>query len=509
MKIKGIFLFIIIFYFVDLNLSYSLELNQYYKNFVYDEYNLNSENEIEKYNSDNPEIFTIGCVSKTITGAGILLFSQDSKNSYLFQEKDLEITIGELLINRRDYLNSLSKLTTLQQEKLRYINGILSFANNDVLNSQVYKVLNHTSFFADDFDMYFLYSGVQSIINLFPNHIRNELILMGIQIYSSFFKDSNTYKKIGMEGHSKYSNMGFMYISFIMSLMTDKKSFYDEIKERMFKPLGLENEIIPANIKNQVWFKENFPSQNYTNVIGNEIRTVDIYELVYTEMDTLNAGLLSNLNSVNILVKEIAKMYFGQENKFSKDINKISQLFFKYKNVFDGWVFYSLGAYINWNQNKITISATGNVFKLRTRLYYFLNKIHDYKEDKFENYQYKKENYDNNIEAKAVVSRENSLLSFIFFNFFPEDYLRYPLKDIIIKSVVDLYYTNNSFDNEALLFDVNNNRDEFVKKLRGAINKNIDIFIKDDEEKNIIIKQSEDYLTLLQNFSYKKFELFK
>ncbi|MDD2840089.1 MAG: hypothetical protein PHY80_03090, partial [Rickettsiales bacterium] len=456
----------------------------------------------------NPDPFTIGCISKCITGAGILLFSQDVKNDYLFQGKDLEITIGELLKNRKKYLESLQDLTSFQREKLNYINNILSFASDDVLNSQVYKILNHTSFFADDFDMYFLYSGVQSIINLFPNHIRNEFILIGIQVYSSFFRETDSYKQITVNGHSKYSNMGFMYISFIMSLMTEKESFFEEIKERIFSPLGLENKIIPANTKNQFWFKEKFPNQNYANVMGKEIKTVEIYKLIYTEMDTLNAGLLSNLKSVNILMKEIAKMYFDQENKLSKNSDKISKLFFEYKNVFEGWVFYSLGAYIDWSQDKIRISATGNVFKLRTQLHYSLQKTKSYKEDKFEQYQYKKENYNDNIEVEALVSKENSLLNFIFFKFFIKDIFGDLLKNIITKSVVDLYYKNNSFDNKALLIDVNYRRNEFINKLRKVINRNIDEFIKNKNEKSSALQKANDYLILLENFSYQKITLF-
>ena len=215
--------------------------------------------------------------------------------------------IGELLENRKNYLKSLKNPTQIQINKLDFINKLMIFIDNRILNVEIYKILNGSSTFADDFNQYILYLLMQKIVNIFPENERDLLILNAIQFFS-------TKNIIPNSSRIKYSNMGFMYMIKIMSLMTDKENFYAEVNERIFKPLKIEEKFIPVHILTKENLKNKFPNQNYYSKFRDVNIRVNIYDINYNEMDSLNGGLISDLDSTIKATCEISKMYLGLKN---------------------------------------------------------------------------------------------------------------------------------------------------------------------------------------------------
>ena len=93
-------IFMIFIFFISFNNLYAYNL-----------YEKNVEKEIfyDEELKINEKVIPIGCVTKSLTVATILLFSQEKVNFYLFNDKNLDITIGELLKNRLNYLKSIKK----------------------------------------------------------------------------------------------------------------------------------------------------------------------------------------------------------------------------------------------------------------------------------------------------------------------------------------------------------------------------------------------------------------
>ncbi len=466
-KLKFTLILCLILNFINYS-TYATGYNSdYYNRYIYSNIKLNNPNDIAKYVEDNSgEQFTIGCVSKSIFGTGVLLFSQDPKNEYLFRGKDLEITIGELLENRKNYLKSLKNPTQIQIDKLDFINKLMVFIDSRILNTEVYKVLNHTSIFADDFNKYLLYLLAQKIVNIFPEKERELLTLNMIQFLSS---------RETKEKEVKYSNMGFMYMIKIMSLMTDKENFYAEVNERILKPLKVEEKFIPIHILNREDLKNRFPNQNYYSKFKDRVVLIKIYDITYGEMDTLNGGLITDLDSVLKVTKEISKMYFGFKNVLTDNPELMSNLLFKYKTIYDKSKneLYSLGTYIDVLDNSLVMKMTGIVFGRRTIIEFFIDKIKDYENDKYNNYIYEPKNYKKSINNTAIIEITNDFLDRIFFSNINFQFNSIESKNILAKTIYNNFKDGEKINSEDVEWYINYNPKKLIKELKIEIDRNI------------------------------------
>lgn len=470
-----------------------LKKRNYYEKFVKREVRLHGNEKTDEYaNKNNNEFITIGCVSKSIFGASVLLFSQDLKNEYLFKGKDLEITIGELLENRKVYLESLDNLTEIQRNKLNFINNLLNYISDDIYNSKVYQVLNHTSIFADDFNEYLIYSIFQKFVNDFPEEKRNELILKGIQVLSIYYKNRNRVI-------DKYSNMGFMYMAAIMNLMTDEKDFYTEVENRIFVPLNLQKKFFAGHILTKNELKEKFKNRNYGMKFRNTYFKFNIYDFNYSEMDTLNGGLITNLESVLAVGEEIAKMYFGIDNKLTHNPEKTSELFFKYKTYRKtDDEFYSLGTMIVLLNTNISLKMRGNLFGYLTALYFSLDEIGDYSYSKIEDFEYKRSNYNTNVINKEIFLEIKDM--YLYNIFFSSTYKYFSLyfNDILLKSIIDEFGLKDGYINTDLINNgLNYDKENTINKLHLRFINNTNELIKDSRIKEIILENSDKYFQKL------------
>lgn len=463
----------------------------YFKRLVVQKTELKDEKSLnEHFEANKNSLITIGCVAKGITGAGIVLFSQDKENQYLFKNKDLDITIGELLSNRKKHLDSIKNLTEIQKRKLNFINRLIEYISEDIRNEKVYKILNHTSMFADDFNEYILYSVFQKFVNGFPEDTRTELLMKGIQIMSMYYKTKNTQI-------DKYSNMGFMYIISIMNLMTDKENFYQEVVDRIFKPLNLENKFIAGHKLDNKQLRSMFKNRNYATKYKNYFIKVDLHDLTYNEMDTLNGGLVSNLESINIVGDEIAKMYFGFDNLLTNNTGRISDLFFKYKTYrTSSYDFYSLGTIIEVEKNGLKIKMRGNLFGYTIVLEYIIDRIKDGKTEISATYTYNKDEYKKKIKNEIYIDFKNYFLELVFFQ--NGRYFSSPFKDILLKSIIDEYGTNGSIDIDTIEHEVNFKRSTFIEKLKNRSIKNTKNLIENTEYKNHILNMFTEYFEKLK-----------
>ena len=494
MKIKNIISFILLIIHTNNVYSSELEINKYYSKYINSNIVLNNIDEIREYSFSNDDLFTIGCVSKSIFAATIILFSYDINNEYLFKNKGLNITIGELLNNRKNYLKSLEKLTNFQKEKLNFINRLLPTMNTKILNTEVYKVLNHTSVFADDLNKYLLYLIAQKVINVFSNDDRNILIFNGIQ-YLSLKKNEQDIK-------AKYSNMGFMYLIGIMSLVTDKIDFYQEVNKRIFKPLNLEDKFIRVDSLSTSEIMKKFKDQNYYETIGRKKLKLDIYDFKYNEMDTLNGGLISDLNSIIAVGSEISKMYLGFKNKLTDNTNISFDYFCKYRTEYgeDEYNidrYYSLGSIFYILDDKIIIRMAGNVFGKRTIINFISNKIQNNKL-KNNNCIYDKNNYDENLDINANLIFENNFLKNVFFSG-PHIDLEYSLfVNILAKSIYNNFKDGETINLDDIEWYVNYNPKKLVKELEMEVNSNILELTITKEEQNKLKEEFAEYFEKLK-----------
>lgn len=501
MHIKYICFYIIFLVFYVFH-AYSTEYKNmsYYDTYIKNKIQLNNYESIERYNEiNNSEKFTIGCVSKSIFAATVLLFSMDKDYYYLFNNKGLNITIGELLKNKLIYFNKQSRLTNSQKEKMDFIKLLLPTIDKKILNTKVYEILNHTSIFADDLNKYFLYLLSQKFLKLFPDETKQKfLIYTGIQFFSLIEKKE---KK-----ESRYSNMGFMYLGGIMSLLTEKKDFYEEESDRIFKPLGFENRIIRSDFLSSEEFKARFKDQNYYDTFLNKKLKLNIYDFFYTEMDTLNAGLITDLETAFNISKEISKMYMGFDNKLSNNLIIPNDYFYKYKTYYgkdeyDIDTYYSLGTTIYLLEDQIKIKMAGNVFGKRT-IFYFIYK----KKDKIINnilLKYDKNDYNSNPDIEILLTFQNNFLYEVFFqhiNFITigPDIEFY---NILAKSLYDLYGNENTINTDLIEKLINKNPHILINCLKNQINKNIFKKFKDNNiKKNEFYHYSDIYIKKLKAF---------
>lgn len=467
-----------------------LKSDEYYDKYISSSKMLNNINEINNYSSINTERFTIGCIGKSIFGATVLLFSYDPSNSYLFRDKGLNITIGDLLNNRKRYLESLQNPTEVQIKKLDFINRLLPTADTKILSTEVYKVLNHTSVFADDLDEYFLYLIAQKILNIFPDNYRNFLMMTGIQYLSL----SDNQERI--EG--KYSNMGFMYMIGVMSLMTDKADFYQEVNNRIFKPLQLEGNFVRADSLSPDTFKKMFHNQNYHEKVFGKRFKLDIYDFQYNEMDTLNAGLISDLNSVIIVGKEIARMYFGFENKLSNNPNIPFDYFEKYKVYYgkdekNKERYYSLGSIFYILNNEVAIKMSGRVFGRITVIDFFRERLINAKPSKNNSNLYNKDDYNSVIDIRATLTFDNNFLKELFFYEQEVNLLYNPFRNILAKSIYDAFWDGRNIDTEKIEWYVNYEPKKLIKQLSENIDKNMNKLKITNGERERLKKESKEY----------------
>lgn len=501
-KYVTIILYISLYLLSNIPYCYPIDYKDtsYYGNYIKRKVELNTIEEIKKYNQiHNNTQFTIGCVSKSIFAATVLLFSIDQNYYYLFNNKGLDITIGELLKNKLDYFNKQNYLTDLQKEKINFINLLLPSMDKKILDTKIYEVLNHTSIFADDLNKYFLYLLSQKFLKLFPDKIEQKfLIYTGIQFFSLIEKKE--------QKESRYSNMGFMYLGGIMSLLTEKTDFYEEEKDRIFKPLDIENKITRSDFLSAEEFKIRFRDQNYYDVFLNKKMKLDIYDFFYTEMDTLNAGLITDLETAFNISKEISKMYMGFDNKLSNDPSIPNNYFYKYKTYYgkDEYnidTYYSLGTTIYLLNDQIKIKMSGNVFGKRTMFYFIYNK-----KDKTMNnisFKYDKNNYCQNPNINILLTFQNNFLYEIFFQHI--DFLTIgpdiEFFEILTKSLYNLYRNEDTINTDLIEQLINKNPHMLISNLKNQINKNISKNFKNNNiKKDEFNHYSDIYIKKLKKF---------
>ena len=374
--------------------------------------------------------------------------------------------IGELLENRKNYLKSLKNPTQIQINKLDFINKLMIFIDNRILNVEIYKILNGSSTFADDFNQYILYLLMQKIVNIFPENERDLLILNAIQFFS-------TKNIIPNSSRIKYSNMGFMYMIKIMSLMTDKENFYAEVNERIFKPLKIEEKFIPVHILTKENLKNKFPNQNYYSKFRDVNIRVNIYDINYNEMDSLNGGLISDLDSTIKATCEISKMYLGLKNLLTNIPETSSKLFFKYKSIYGNKEneLYSLGTYFIMFDDKINIEMTGNAFNKSIEIYFSIHKINRHPNINSRNYIYNLNDYNKAIDLKVKLGFTNHFLYSVFFQDF-EFSSKYS-KNILSKSIYDTYNNKKNIDLDNIEWYIEYKPNKLINILKYNIEKNI------------------------------------
>lgn len=490
-KTYNIALCMIIFFNYSLSFAQTDNIN-YYDEYIYKNIFIENPNVLNKYLEDKTKI-TIGCISKGIFGAGVLLFSLDPKNDYLFKNKNLEITIGELLENRKKYLESLNTITEIQKNKLNFINELMGFTSPKILDVKIYKILNSTSIFADDYNNYLLYFIIQKFVNIFSDDYKDLLALNIIQYLSI-----NSKNKVNV----KYSSMGFMYLAKLMSLMTDKNDFYSEINDRIFKPLNLENNFIPVDSLTKKDLKNRFPNQNHLLKLKNNFIKINIYDIEYSKMDTLNAGLITDLESAISVVNEIAKMYFGFKNVLIDNPKLASELLFKYRKIYSeiNKKFHSLGSYMRITDKKLYISMSGSAFGKKVVISSAINKIKNYKYDSFDNYRYEINNYGGPMNIEVVIISINRFLRGLFFKneffFIDED-----LKEIMAKSIFTAYNIDGkNIDLDEINWLINYNPQKLIKQLKMEVNKNIVESKTTNDKKEWLKEKFEKYFETFEKY---------
>lgn len=473
----------VLLYLASFGFAYAENLS-FYKNFVNNKVELYNQAEFDHYFANNKDNkFTIGCLTKTITSAAILLFSLDEKNEYLFKNKELEITIGELLYNRKKYLESIKGPTDLQQGKLKFINKLLSFTDKKIMETQVYKILNHTSVFSDDFNQYLLYLNFQNFLKLFPEETQTELMFFGMQTFSLYFNKNDK-----VDDKERYSNMGVMYIIGIMDLMTDKKDFYAEVEDRIFMPIGLDKNFIRIDQMTSDELRSMFPNSNFPVILNSKhakkVKNINIYDLKYTEMDTLNGGLITNLETAYTTLNEVIRLFLGMKNKISIN-EKIPGLFFKYRTARSkSNEFYSLGTIINFHKNSIELTTRGNVFGILTRLdSKICTKDNKTINKNYEKFVYNLEDFNQNFIGSTIfVDIKNLFLYNIFFDIKIDNFDN-EKKEIIARTLLEKNTNYHKIENK-----INEGYDDFVSSFGLSLINNID----DSEWLN-------DYLLKLKN----------
>lgn len=187
-------------------------------------------------------ISPIASINKSFTGLGVALFFIDDDNKYLLNgKKASDITIKELLLNRKitakkrklekikKWLNLCEKnedfATLTLRELAGHISGISRIKEEYIFSPKIFelsKIRNPSMFKRLDDDTPFSKKGYVTNTNLFLKQFETEL-------------------KIDKEKRGKfiYNNDAFLLLYELMGLMSDKKDFFEEIKYRILKPLKL------------------------------------------------------------------------------------------------------------------------------------------------------------------------------------------------------------------------------------------------------------------------------
>lgn len=336
-------------------------------------------------------ISPIASINKSFTGLGGALFFIDDNNKYLLNNKKAsDITIKELLLNRK---------TTAKKRKLEKIKKWLNLCekNEDFASLTLRELAGHISGITRIKEEEYIFSP--KIFDL--SKARNPSMFKRLDDGTPFSKEGyvtntdlflkqfGTELKIDREKRGKfiYNNDAFLLLYELMGLMSDKKDFFEEIRDRILKPLKLEDKIMPFY---EVPYKDRarFPI-NYTWITLDEINeTEGVYSLGF--IDNGSGSLCATTNALKIYAEQLGNFILGNSNNLIPDNkNKEAKEFYKSFIVDEAIEYsdiatksrYSLGIYINERENTKFFSHSGLLPAAQSRMYILFdnNKIKDVK----------------------------------------------------------------------------------------------------------------------------------
>lgn len=432
---------------------------------------------------DGDLISPIGSITKSFNGLGVALFFIDDSNKYLLGNKKAnEITIKELLLNKK---------TTAKNNKLEEINKWLNLCkiNKDFANLTLKELAGHTSGITRVKEEY-IFSPEISKMSKTKNPSMFKRLDDGIPIDNSgyvtntdlFLKQFET--ELGIDVNKKgkfiYNNNGFYLLYELMSLMSDEKDFFEEIRNRILKPLNLEDKIMPFY---EVQYKDRtrFPI-NYTWIDIDEINEVNsVYSLGF--VDNGSGSLCATTNALKIYAEQLGNFILGNDNKLiPNNKNKEAKEFYKsfivnnaieHPDLITTKSQYSLGIYINEGENVKYFSHSGSLPAAQARMCILFdnNKIKDIK----------------------VITWQNEIFSNIANNFFLSS-----IRAVTGKSIDKKVKSNfeKVLKEEFIEGNINTNKKKEICKI---LKQTYEFIEQNKENKNFYIKLKENFKDLNVN----------